>query len=159
MAGEAPPPVSQAERIFAILEACAAAGRPLALPELAQRTGLPKSSLHRACGTLAELGALESRDGGFQIGARLFALGSLNPDLRRLRLVAMPYLHELVARSGWVANLAILAGGNALLVDEVFKVEPRLPQSRSSVFHDEVRQSKRREPSSQSHENGDHHQR
>lgn len=122
------PPVSQAGRIFSILEACAGAGRPLTLPELAAATGLPKSSLHRTCAALADLGALEAADGGYLIGTRLFALGALNPRLRRLRLVSMPYLHELVASSGWVANLAVLSGQSALLVDEVFDVRPRLPK-------------------------------
>lgn len=124
--GAPTPPASQAGRIFSILETCAAAGRPLALPELAAATGLPKSSLHRACAALVERGALEQSDGGFLVGTRLFALGALNPRLRRLRLVAMPYLHELVASSGWVGNLAVLSGRNALLVDEVFGLEPRL---------------------------------
>ena len=117
-----------AERIFAIVEICAAAGRPLGLTELAAETGLPKSSLHRICTELVRLGALDADDGGYEVGTRLFALGSLNPRLRRLRVVAMPYLHELVAHSGWVANLAVLRDRRALLVDEVFGPRPAMPK-------------------------------
>ncbi len=40
----------------------------------------------------------------------------------------MPYLHELVARTGWVANLSVLRGGRALLVDEVFGPKPAMPK-------------------------------
>jgi DNA-binding IclR family transcriptional regulator len=117
-----------AERIFAIVEICAAAGRPLTLAELAAETGLPKSSLHRICNRLVELGALDLDAEGYEVGTLLFALGSLNPRLRRLRVVAMPYLHELVAHSGWVANLAVLRDGRALLVDEVFGPRPVIPK-------------------------------
>jgi DNA-binding IclR family transcriptional regulator len=121
-------PAAMADRIFAIVEICAAAGRPLGLAELAAETGLPKSSLHRICGQLVRLGALEADGAGYEVGTHLFALGSLNPRLRRLRVVAMPYLHELVARTGWVANLSVLRGGRALLVDEVFGPKPVMPK-------------------------------
>jgi DNA-binding IclR family transcriptional regulator len=117
-------PAAMADRIFAIVEICAAAGRPLGLAELTAETGLPKSSLHRICGQLVRLGALDADGTAYEVGTHLFALGSLNPRLRRLRVVAMPYLHELVARTGWVANLSILRGGRALLVDEVFGPKP-----------------------------------
>ena len=43
----------------------------------------------------------------------------MNPRLRRLRVIAMPYLHALAAESGWVVNLAILSGDRALIVEEV----------------------------------------
>jgi DNA-binding IclR family transcriptional regulator len=74
------------------------------------------------------LGALDLDGAGYEVGTHLFALGSLNPRLRRLRVVAMPYLHELVAHSGRVANLAVLRDGRALLVDEVFGPQPALPK-------------------------------
>jgi DNA-binding IclR family transcriptional regulator len=121
-------PVAMADRIFAIVEICAAAGRPLSLAELVAETGLPKSSLHRICARLVRLGALDADAGGYEVGTHLFALGSLNPRLRRLRVVAMPYLHELVAHSGRVANLGVLRDGRALLVDEVFGPRPAMPK-------------------------------
>lgn len=121
-------PAAMADRIFTIVEICAAAGRPLGLTELAVETGLPKSSLHRICAQLVRLGALDADGAAYEVGTHLFALGGVNPRLRRLRVVAMPYLHELVARTGWVANLSILRGGRALLVDEVFGPEPVMPK-------------------------------
>jgi DNA-binding IclR family transcriptional regulator len=127
LVGEAAP-AGMADRIFSIVEICAAAGRPLGLAELAAETGLPKSSLHRICTRLVRLGALDADGAGYEVGTHLFALGSLNPRLRRLRVVAMPYLHELVARSGWVANLSVLRDGRALLVDEVFGPRPTMPK-------------------------------
>jgi DNA-binding IclR family transcriptional regulator len=116
---------SVADRMFTVLETCAASSEPLSLTEVAQRTGMPKSTLHRVCWGLVEHGMLEHGDGGFRIGTRLFVLGSRNPGLRRLRSLAMPYLQALVARSGWVVNLAIRADRHALIVEEVFGGHPK----------------------------------
>jgi DNA-binding IclR family transcriptional regulator len=113
---------SVADRLFSVLESCAYSSGPLTLADLVDRTGLPKTTLHRTCWKLVELGALEHDDagGGFRIGTKLFALGGMSPGLRRLRVTGMPLLHELVAMTGAVANLAVLSDRRALLVEEVF---------------------------------------
>jgi IclR family transcriptional regulator, acetate operon repressor len=116
--GEGGPSV--ADRVFLVLEACAASNRSLSLAELVQRTGMPKTTLHRVCWKLVEHEMLEHDDEGFRVGTKVFALGSMNPWLRRLRAISMPFLQELVARSGWVVNLAILSNRRALIVEEVF---------------------------------------
>jgi DNA-binding IclR family transcriptional regulator len=116
--GEGGPAV--ADRVFLVLEACAASSRPLTLAELVGRTGMPKTTLHRVCWKLVEHEMLEHDDAGFRVGTKMFALGSMNPGLRRLRSASMPYLQDLVARSGWVVNLAILCNRRALIVEEVF---------------------------------------
>ena len=116
--GEGGPSV--ADRVFLVLESCAASDRPLSLAELVQRTGMPKTTLHRVCWKLVQHEMLEHDDEGFRVGTKMFALGSTNPRLRRLRSISMPYLQALVARSGWVVNLAILSNRRALIVEEVF---------------------------------------
>jgi DNA-binding IclR family transcriptional regulator len=116
--GEGGPSV--ADRVFVVIEACAASGRALTLADLVQRTGMPKTTLHRVCWKLVEHGMLEHDTEGFRVGTKMFALGSTNPGLRRLRSVSMPFLQTLVARSGWVVNLAILSDRRALIVEEVF---------------------------------------
>jgi DNA-binding IclR family transcriptional regulator len=121
---------SVADRLFSVLESCAYSSGPLTLADLVERTGLPKTTLHRTCWKLVELGALEHDDdagGGFRIGTKLFALGGMSPGLRRLRVTGMPLLHELVAVTGAVANLAVLSDRRALLVEEVFgRVTPSM---------------------------------
>ena len=107
-------------RALVILDACAVSYRPLTLSQLVELTGLPKTTLHRLCWKLVELGMLERTHDAFRIGTKVFALGSTNPALRRLRVTAMPYLHALVERTDWATNLAVLAGGRALVVEEVF---------------------------------------
>jgi DNA-binding IclR family transcriptional regulator len=122
------PGPSAADRIFEVLETCARAGRPLTLAQLVERTGLPKSTLHRACWKLVALGALDETERGFRIGTRLFALASAHPDLRRLRAASAPYLHVLCARSGWIANLATRSGDRALLLEEQYHTPHRTPK-------------------------------
>lgn len=116
--GEGAPSV--ADRVFAVLECCAASNRPLTLVDLVERTGLPKTTLHRVCWKLAKLGMLEHSDAGFEVGTKLFALGGMNPWLRRLRVAAMPLMHTLVQRTGMATNLAVLAEDRALIVEEVY---------------------------------------
>jgi DNA-binding IclR family transcriptional regulator len=114
--------------MFEVLERCASSTQPLSLVDLVERTGFPKSTLHRVCWKLVELGALESSDRGFAIGTKLFALGSMSPELRRMRAMSMPYLHDLVVRTGWVGNLAVLSDGRALIAEEVYGPAPTLPK-------------------------------
>jgi DNA-binding IclR family transcriptional regulator len=116
--GEGAPSV--ADRVFVVLECCAASNRPLTLVDLVDRTGLPKTTLHRVCWKLVKLGMLEHSDLGFEIGTKLFALGGMNPLLRRLRVAAMPLMHTLVQRTGMATNLAVLADDRALIVEEVY---------------------------------------
>jgi DNA-binding IclR family transcriptional regulator len=108
------------DRVFCVLESCAASGRPLTLVDLSKRTGLPKTTVHRVCWKLVGLGLLSHADDGFQVSPKLFALGSMSPALRRLRAVSMPWLYELSAKTGWSSNLAILTEDRALVVEEVY---------------------------------------
>lgn len=117
---------SVTERAFLILEHCAAANRTVSLAELATRTGMAKSTLHRVCWNLVEVGGLEGSNRGFRIGAKLFALGGMNPAVRHLRAASMPVLYDLCAKSHWMANLAVRSGDRALLVEEIYSDE-RVP--------------------------------
>lgn len=111
---------SVADRVFVVLEACAASDRPLSLAELTRRTGLPKTTLHRVCWKLVKLGLLEYRERGFDIGTKLFALGSMNARLRQLRTIGMPFLQALATDSRQIVNLAVQSDAQALIVEEIF---------------------------------------
>ncbi len=113
------------DRAFAILDACAQSDRAVSLSEIAALTGLPKATLHRMCWKLDSLGALESHGGGFRIGAKLLALGAINPEVQRLRTQSMPFLYELNSETGLGGSLAILHGDGALLLDEVYSSKER----------------------------------
>lgn len=126
--GEGGPSI--ADRMFTVLETCAASRRPLTLADLCERTGLPKTTLHRVCWKLVDLRALESTATGFQVGPRLYALGAMSPALRQLRATSIPFLHGLASHSGWVANLGVLCDGRVLVVDEVAGTVQLAPRQR-----------------------------
>lgn len=110
---------AMADRIFAVLEACAASSRSLTLTELVESTGLPKATVHRLCGKLVELRGLQRDAHGFHIGAKLFVIGSMSPTLRRLRMIGLPFMQELVAATGAFAYLGVMSDGKALVVEEL----------------------------------------
>jgi IclR family transcriptional regulator, acetate operon repressor len=121
-------PLSSIDRSLNILEACARVDRASTITEIARSTGIPKSSVHRLCGKLAALGALTATSTGFTIGVRVLALGGSNPWLRFLRTEAAPILHSLAASTGLVANLALLADLEAVIIDEVFASSQAMPK-------------------------------
>jgi IclR family transcriptional regulator, acetate operon repressor len=116
------------DRAFAVLQACAESRRTVSLADLVRLTGLPKTTLHRLCWKLEELGALEHHTDGFRIGPRLFALGAINPTVQRLRTQTMPFLYGMSEETGLVANLAVMQDERVLLVDEVFADERPVPR-------------------------------
>jgi IclR family transcriptional regulator, acetate operon repressor len=113
------------DRAFAILEACAQSDRSVSLSELSALTGLPKATLHRMCWKLESLSALEHHAGGFRIGAKLLALGAINPAVQRLRTQSAPFLYEVNSETGLGGSLAILHADGALLLDEVYSSKKR----------------------------------
>jgi DNA-binding IclR family transcriptional regulator len=113
-----------AQRILVVLEACAARKRPLTMMALVDATGLAKTTVHRMCWKLVELGLLEHSEAGFLIGTKMFALANANPVIRDVRAAAMPYLLELQQLTG-ASDLAVLTGGKALILDGLFTQELR----------------------------------
>lgn len=108
-----------AQRIMTVLEACAATKQPLTITQLVDATGLAKTTVHRMCWRLVELGLLEHTEVGFSIGTKLLALANANPVVTEIRAAAIPYLVELQQVTG-ASDLAILTGGKALVVDGLF---------------------------------------
>lgn len=114
-----------AERILLVLEACAANKHALTLTDLVDATGLAKTTVHRLCGKLVQLGLLERSAEGFSIGTKVFALAITNPLINEIRVAAMPHLVELQHVAG-ASDLAILTGGKALITDGLFTRELRV---------------------------------
>jgi IclR family KDG regulon transcriptional repressor len=126
-------------RAFAILEALSRDGSGLSLSQLCVSLGLKKSTGHRLLGVL-ERHQFVTRDpvsGSYQLGLKLFELGSKSLARLDLRDQARPFLARLVALSGETAHLSVLAQGEVLYLD---RIEPerslRMPSavgSRSPV--------------------------
>jgi DNA-binding IclR family transcriptional regulator len=109
-----------AQRIVLTLEACASTKGAMTIMELVKATGLAKTTVHRMCWMLVELGLLEHSSDGFSVGSKMFALAAANPRISELRIAAIPHLVELQRRTGAMTDLAILSDGRALVIDGLF---------------------------------------
>ncbi|MFL1463801.1 IclR family transcriptional regulator [Roseococcus sp. DSY-14] len=112
--------VAAAGRALAVLSAFRAGDRALGLAELAQRTGLVKSTIMRLAVTLEEAGFLaRTEEGAYRLGAELPRLGRLYTDAFRLEEQVMPVLEELVARTGETASFWVRQGEQRLCLFRV----------------------------------------
>jgi DNA-binding IclR family transcriptional regulator len=94
---------------------CFSAEEPeLTLAELASRTAIPKSTVHRLAKVLVERRLLKRTDGGFGLGIRLFELGELVAEQRDLRDASLPFLEELFELTHETIHLGVLEGNEVL---------------------------------------------
>jgi len=102
------------ERVFALLD-CFSVDEPELTPaELATRTGLPRSTVHRLTRLLVEQRLLNRADTGFSLGIRLFELGELVGHRRDLRDASLPVLEQLYEVTHETIHLGVLDGSEVL---------------------------------------------
>ncbi len=112
--------VAAAERALAILSAFRRGDRALSLAELAQRTGLVKSTIMRLAISLEAAGFLARTEGGeYRLDAEVLRLGRLYTDAFRLEEHVMPVLEELVACTGETASFWVRRGEQRLCLFRV----------------------------------------
>ncbi|MET8778447.1 IclR family transcriptional regulator [Nocardia sp. NPDC050713] len=114
----AQPPVSMIERMTLILDAFDGATPTLTLLGLAERTGLPRSTVHRILDQMIRLRWLAHAPGGYRLGMRTLELGGLAADHNEIRDVVSPLLHDLCQRTGMVGHLGVLDGREVLYLDK-----------------------------------------
>jgi DNA-binding IclR family transcriptional regulator len=103
-------------------------GDPVTLRELARRTGLPLSTVHRAVAPLLAWGGLERVPGGVRPGLRLFELGQLVSQRARLRELALPYMGDLYEATHEVVSLAVLDGTETVWIEQLAgRLAPPVP--------------------------------
>lgn len=113
--------VQSLDRAFDLLEALAGGGE-LGVTELAHRTALVPSTVHRLLATLAKRGYVaQSTDSGrYRLGYKVAEIaGGLEQGLARLRAVARPHLERISERTGESVNLVVLDGDRVVYVDQV----------------------------------------
>jgi DNA-binding IclR family transcriptional regulator len=91
----------------------------LTLRELGERTGLPRSTLHRLVVELTEIGWICRVGNRYQLGMALFELGELVPVKHRLRSVSLPYMQDLYAATGHTVHLAVRDGHDAVYAEKL----------------------------------------
>lgn len=111
--------VQSIERAFAILRALSRG--TLGVTDLAERTGLPKSTVSRLLAALEAEGAAEQPEagGGYSIGPALATLaGSVSPTMS-LRGVVRPFIEELALLTGGSSGFTLREGSEAYWSDNV----------------------------------------
>ncbi|WP_307799917.1 IclR family transcriptional regulator [Micromonospora antibiotica] len=107
-------------RVLALLDAFTPASPALTLSELARRTGLPLSTVHRRAAELLAWGALERGvDGRYRIGLRLWEVGSLAPRGLGLREVALPVMEDLYEVTHENVQLAVRQDDELVFIERI----------------------------------------
>ena len=116
--------VQSIERAFAVLGTLA--DGPIGVTEVAERTGLPKSTAARLLASLAREGVVEQLPGDtrYRLGGRLATLAAGVLPTRSLGRVARPSLAELSAEVGEAAGLSVPEGDLVHYIDQVDTPNP-----------------------------------
>ena len=117
--GDPAAPKSVLARALSLLDAFGPEDVELGLSELCERTGLPKTTVHRMVGELVEWGALERGRYGVRLGVRLYALGERVHRYQRLRDLATPFLEDLYEATQESAHLAVLEGTEVVYLAKI----------------------------------------
>lgn len=116
------------ERTLAVLETL---GRPRRLAEIAERTELPKPTVHRILQVLVARGFARDEDNGvYAAGPRVLAVAGEALAELDLAATARPLLRDLQSRVGGTIHLALRNGDEAVYVEKVDGDEPYRMASR-----------------------------
>lgn len=118
--------IAVVDKTFGILEALAAAERPVALQELARPLKIPKPTVYRILQTLLRLGYVgqEKRTGFYFTTSRLANLGHPNP-YGALQTRLRPRMEKLYQQFNETVNLGVLEGLRVRYI-EVFETTQAL---------------------------------
>ena len=113
--------VQSVERTLDLLEALAAAQGEVSITNLAQRTGLHVSTVHRLLATLVHRGYVrQNRESSrYYLGSKMALLGEGAPRYTELRLQAQTALSALTDLIDETTNLVVLEDTAAVYIDQV----------------------------------------
>jgi DNA-binding IclR family transcriptional regulator len=103
---------------------------PVRLMDLAQTTGIPRSTVHRLLQQLIEVGAVRRDGTRYRLGVTLLGLGEQVAANSRLRAVARRPMAELAAATGAAVVLSATIGEQAVYLDVV---DARVPLGHTAV--------------------------
>jgi DNA-binding IclR family transcriptional regulator len=107
-------------KTFAILEFLSTASQPKGPTEIAQATGMSKSTVHRLLGSLYTLGYVEKgTDRKYRIGIKLVEIVSNHINNLELQTEARPVINELHADLQLIVHLGILDGPEVVYVEKI----------------------------------------
>lgn len=103
----------------AILRAFGTDDHTVPLAELVRRTKLHKTTAHRLCTELVEIGFLDKTSAGYRLAGGLFELGMRASVERSLIELAIPFLHDLAERTHETAHLGVREGREVVYVAKI----------------------------------------
>ncbi len=111
-------PRTSIEKALAVLTAFNGSVRSRGLSELARELDLPRPTLHRILKQLSDWGFVARLPSNrYEVGLRLFELGTLVYHHMQIRYAAAPHLHALYHTTKCSVYLTILAGDEVLHLD------------------------------------------
>jgi IclR family acetate operon transcriptional repressor len=115
------PVVRSLVRALSILNSLAECPNGVSLTELAQQVGLSTSTTHRLLTTLEEQRYVrfDHTTRFWTMGIQAFAIGSTFLKARNFADIARPQMRALMEETGETVNLAVLDGGEAVVVAQV----------------------------------------
>ncbi len=93
--------------------------RRLTLSGIVQRTGLPKSTVHRTASQMVILGWLDYDGIKYSVGKRMFEIASSCDLSYDLREAALPFMQDLYAASRTVVHLGVRDELSVLYVEKI----------------------------------------
>ncbi|HTQ61294.1 MAG TPA: IclR family transcriptional regulator [Candidatus Solibacter sp.] len=118
-------PVGVVSKVLRVFEALSSAPEGLALKDIAQRTGINKSTAYRFLAHLEFEGYLyRDESGGYVVGPKLVRLGSGVSYQTSLRKISRPVLQELWRVTGETVNLGTLDGQDVFYLDVLQSPHP-----------------------------------
>ena len=111
-------PVSVVERISLVLESFNGTG-PLTLAQVTQKTGLPRSSVHRLLEQLTATGWLTRDELTYEHGPKIYETGQAAFQQNRLSQEAQPVMRRLAQSTGFTVHLGSVIRGDVLYLAKV----------------------------------------
>ena len=112
--------VQSIERALDIIEAVAANKNSSVLTEIAEKTGLHKSTAYRIISTLMHRSYLKKNaDGTYKIGLKLIEAVSYYIDSLELQTEVRPYIAQITAKFGLTSHLGILEGDKVVYIEKM----------------------------------------
>jgi DNA-binding IclR family transcriptional regulator len=102
-----------------VLECFSGLERELSVLQIARRTALPRTTVHRLVDSLRAVGFLEqeARGGNYRLGLRLFGLGNAALINMPLHREAAPFVDTLAKLSGETVHLCVFDGSQMVFVE------------------------------------------
>ena len=118
---ESPYRVQVIDRALGVLELISSENRSLTLGEFSNGLKLPKSTVLRLLAVLERHGfvAKDTRVGSYGLGLKLYELGNKAVAQVDLKKKAHPHLERLVTSLEETANLSVLQGASAVVLDRL----------------------------------------